>query len=32
MVDGLGEKIRSSSDMTGLVEYDEPNAFRRGDD
>jgi D-beta-D-heptose 7-phosphate kinase/D-beta-D-heptose 1-phosphate adenosyltransferase len=29
MVDGLGEKIRSSSDMTGLVEYDEPNAFRR---
>jgi len=29
MVDGLGEKIRSSSDMTGLVEYDEPNAFKR---
>jgi cytidyltransferase-like protein len=29
---GLGKKIRSSSDMTGLVEYDEPNAFRRGDD
>ena len=29
MVDGLGDKIRSSSDMTGLVEYDEPNAFRR---
>ena len=29
MEDGLGEKIRSSSDMTGLVEYDEPNAFRR---
>ena len=26
---GLGKKIRSSSDMTGLVEYDEPNAFRR---
>ena len=25
----LGKKIRSSSDMTGLVEYDEPNAFRR---
>ena len=29
MEDGLGEKIRSSSDMTGLVEYDEPNAFHR---
>jgi len=28
----LGKKIRSSSDMTGLVEYDEPNAFRRGND
>lgn len=27
---GLGKKIRSSSEMTGLVEYDEPNAFRRG--
>ena len=26
---GLGKKIRSSSEMTGLVEYDEPNAFRR---
>ena len=26
---GLGKKIRSSSDMTGLVEYDEPNAFHR---
>ena len=26
---GLGKKIRSSSDMTGLVEYDEPNAFKR---
>ena len=26
---GLGEKIRSSSDMTGLVEYDEPNAYNR---
>jgi hypothetical protein len=25
----MGKKIRSSSDMTGLVEYDEPNAFRR---
>ena len=29
MVDNLGAKIRSSSDMTGLVEYDEPNAFKR---
>tara|TARA_B100000459_G_scaffold142722_1_gene103600 strand:+ start:320 stop:790 length:471 start_codon:yes stop_codon:yes gene_type:complete len=29
MVDGLGDKIRSSSEYTGLVEYDEPNAFRR---
>jgi len=27
---GLGKKIRSSSEMTGLVEYDEPSAFRRG--
>ena len=27
---GLGKKIRSSSEMTGLVEYDEPNSFRRG--
>ena len=26
---GLGKKIRSSSEMTGLVEYDEPNAHRR---
>ena len=26
---GLGKKIRSSSEMTGLVEYEEPNAFRR---
>ena len=26
---GLGKKIRSSSEMTGLVEYDEPNAFYR---
>ena len=26
---GLGKKIRSSSEMTGLVEYDEPNAFHR---
>ena len=26
---GLGKKIRSSSDMTGLVQYDEPNAFHR---
>ena len=26
---GLGKKIRSSSEMTGLVEYDDPNAFRR---
>ena len=24
MVDGLGEKIRSSSELTGLVEYDKP--------
>ena len=24
MVDGLGEKIRSSSEFTGLVEYDKP--------
>ena len=29
MEDGLGEKIRSSSEMTGLVEYDEPNAYHR---
>ena len=29
MVDGLGDKIRSSSEYTGLVEYEEPNAFRR---
>ena len=29
MVDGLGDKIRSSSEYTGLVEYDEPNAFHR---
>ena len=29
MVDGLGEKIRSSSEYTGLVEYDEPNAHHR---
>ena len=29
MRDGLGDKIRSSSDMTGLVEYDVPNAFHR---
>ena len=26
---GLGSKIRSSSEYTGLVEYDEPNAFNR---
>ena len=26
---GLGKKIRSSSEMTGLVEYEEPNAFHR---
>jgi len=26
---GLGKKIRSSSEFTGLVEYDEPNAFKR---
>jgi cytidyltransferase-like protein len=26
---GLGKKIRSSSEFSGLVEYDEPNAFRR---
>ena len=24
MVDGLGEKIRSSSEFTGLIEYDKP--------
>ena len=29
MVDGLGDKIRSSSEYTGLVQYDEPNAFHR---
>tara|TARA_X000001382_G_scaffold128030_1_gene116849 strand:- start:52 stop:630 length:579 start_codon:yes stop_codon:yes gene_type:complete len=26
---GLGKKIRSSSEFSGLVEYDEPNAFQR---
>jgi len=26
---GLGKKIRSSSEFSGLIEYDEPNAFRR---
>ena len=26
---GLGKKIRSSSEYSGLVEYDEPNAFHR---
>ena len=29
MEDGLGEKIRASSEMTGLVEYDEPTANHR---
>ena len=29
MVDGLGDKIRSSSEFSGLIEYDEPNAFHR---
>ena len=27
---GLGKKIRSSSEMTGLVEHDQPNAYHRG--
>ena len=26
---GLGKKIRSSSEFSGLVEYDEPNAYHR---
>jgi len=26
---GLGKKIRSSSEFTGLVEYEQPNAFHR---
>ena len=26
---GLGKKIRSSSEYSGLVEYDQPNAFHR---
>jgi cytidyltransferase-like protein len=26
---GLGKKIRSSSEFSGLVEYDEPNAYYR---
>jgi len=26
---GLGKKIRSSSEMTGLVEHDQPNAYYR---
>jgi len=26
---GLGKKIRSSSEFSGLIEYDEPNAFQR---
>ena len=26
---GLGKKIRSSSEYSGLIEYDEPNAFHR---
>jgi len=29
MVDGLGDKIRSSSEFSGLIEYEEPNAFNR---
>ena len=28
-VQNLGKKIRSSSEYTGLVEYDQPNAFHR---